>query len=690
MLAALLRNKEKNVMTENRHSLTRLFPLFFLSRLLPLLMLPCAAATALAQVDPPARAGSLSHIEGSVVLAPPGDTEWTDAVLNRPVTRGDRLWTDQGGRAEVHLGSAVLHLDDETFVDVTALDQDVLQASLNEGTVNARVRQLNAGENFEIDTPNLALRVAQPGDYRIDVAPDRASTRVSVRSGMALVYGASGQAQQVQAGQQVTFFGRDLDRVAVQAGPLEDGFDRWAADRNQREDQATAARYVPRDVVGYHQLDAYGNWAHDPAYGAIWFPHVTVADWAPYRYGRWEWIRPWGWTWIDEAPWGFAPFHYGRWAVIRSRWAWVPGRLGHRPIYAPALVAFVGRSSGWSLSIGAGPGIAWYPLAPGEAWRPVYRASPFYVRNVNRNIVANGGPSSPIHVHQRADALTGVRVEDFSRGRPVHRHWSRVNPAEVARAPIATLPAMPEPRRSSSAGRSAQPRVQPHVQSPTPAIISRPPWSAPGVERRDSGDQGGPGFRSREEGRQAPSRRQEEQRSLIGVPRGQPQVRQEERRERWQEEQRRAGDEQRRQQLDQLRLQQQERARRDRQVIEDRMQRDQRMHAQQQIEEQRRTHQQEVQRENASRQQQAAQERIRQQQEVQEQAAQQQRTAPPQGPRQLGAAPAVQPVQAQRGDGREWGEERRRHAQERNQQRRSSGENEGRGRGQGQWQGRGG
>jgi hypothetical protein len=24
-------------------------------------------------------------------------------------------------------------------------------------------------------------------------------------------------------------------------------------------------------------------------------------------------MSPWGWTWVDNAPWGFAPFHYGRW-----------------------------------------------------------------------------------------------------------------------------------------------------------------------------------------------------------------------------------------------------------------------------------------------------------------------------------------------------------------------------------------
>ena len=121
---------------------TQHFLRFVLSRWLPLLLLAFGAAVASAQqeADPPARVASLSQIDGSVAFAPAGETEWADAVLNRPITRGDRLWTDRGARAELHLGSAVLHVDSQTFLDLTDLDDDVLQASLNEGTVNARVR----------------------------------------------------------------------------------------------------------------------------------------------------------------------------------------------------------------------------------------------------------------------------------------------------------------------------------------------------------------------------------------------------------------------------------------------------------------------------------------------------------------------------------------------------------------------
>jgi hypothetical protein len=385
-----------------------------------------AASAAFAQpADPPARVATLTGIEGSVVFAPVGETDWSDAVRNRPITRGDRVWTDDKARAEVHFGPAALHIDSRTFVEVVGLDDDVLQLNVNEGTVNARVRQLQGGENFEIDTPQLAFRAAQPGDWRIDVDPVRGITRITVRSGAAVVYGAGRGAMQLEAGQQVAFTGRELAQAQNVAPAAGDGFERWAADRNRAEDQSIAARYVPRDVVGYQELDRQGVWAQEPGYGYVWYPQVTAADWAPYRYGHWDWIEPWGWTWVDDAPWGFAPFHYGRWALIGSRWAWVPGPLGPRPVYAPALVTFVS----------SGPGIGWYPLAPGEVWRPFFRASPAYARNVNRYLVRDSRyyNTGPPYFQRRADAITAVRIDDFHRGRAVQRYWTRVNPADLSR-----------------------------------------------------------------------------------------------------------------------------------------------------------------------------------------------------------------------------------------------------------------
>ena len=134
-----------------------------------------------------------------------------------------------------------------------------------------------------------------------------------------------------------------------------------------------------------------GTWRVDATYGNVWFPSRVGADWAPYRDGHWSWIDPWGWTWVDDAPWGFAVSHYGRWANLRGTWGWVPGPVRSRAYYAPALVAFVGGAN-FQLSISSGNvgGVAWFPLAPREVYRPSYAVSRGYFENVNRsNTVIN-------------------------------------------------------------------------------------------------------------------------------------------------------------------------------------------------------------------------------------------------------------------------------------------------------------
>lgn len=432
--------------------------------LLPALLLWFASA-ATAQEDPPGRVATLSHTQGSVVFAPDGEDEWTELQRNRPLTRGDRLWTDRGARAELHMGSATVHMDGESHLAFFELNDQAAQLSLTQGSLNLRVRELAAGENFEVDTPNLAIRAAQPGDYRVDVDHASGTTRVLVRSGEATVFGERGESLRLAAGQQGTFDGRGLAQVRGRTQAA-DEFDQWAGERNQAEDQSVAARHVPRQVVGYQQLDAYGSWAQDAEHGAVWYPHVTVANWAPYRYGRWDYIRPWGWTWIDDAPWGFAPSHYGRWARFGPRWGWVPGRFGPRPVYAPALVAFIGGGSGVhvSINIGSGPGIGWYPLAPGEAWWPTYRTSNVYITNVNTHFHLHRHAR---HIHRsRAEALTAVRVEDFNRGRPVHNHWRPLRPQDIAHASVAST--LPRPDREGGWGRHRGERPA-RLQAPPPA-----------------------------------------------------------------------------------------------------------------------------------------------------------------------------------------------------------------------------
>jgi DNA segregation ATPase FtsK/SpoIIIE-like protein len=407
-------------------------------------------------LDPPGRVARLNLAEGAVSFAP-GDANdaWTPAVLNRPLTAGDRLWTGPQARSELYVGSSAVRMNAQTSLDFLALDDNTTQLRLAQGTLKLRVRTLFEGQRLEIDTPNLAFVVSQAGDYRLDVDPAGNTTRVVAQSGGGVIYGDGAASVNLADGQQANFSGTQL----VPAGPgaaRQDDFDVWAADRDRREDQSVSARYVPRETVGYQQLDSYGNWSQDPTYGAVWMPRAVPVNWAPYRVGHWAWVSPWGWTWVDDAPWGFAPFHYGRWAQIGPRWAWVPGRLAPRPVYAPALVAFVGGSSGgvnWNISVGgaARPGVGWFPLAPGEAFRPAYRVSPRYVTQVNHNIVVNNTVNiTNVYRYQRQPAaVTAVSRDDFERGRPVHGNQHRLSSADLGRAQLvadrAALPQRPNP-----------------------------------------------------------------------------------------------------------------------------------------------------------------------------------------------------------------------------------------------------
>lgn len=456
-----------------------------------LLLLGLASGAVFAQdeTDPPARVGHLSFRQGGVVFAPQGEEDWTELPQNRPITAGDRLWTDRGARAEVQLGSATLHVDGESHLGVSDLDDGRAQFILQQGTVNLRVRELLQGENVEIDTPNVALRALQPGDYRVDVDAQTGQTRVVVHGGTAAVFGEGGESIHLGAGQTVSFAGRFLAQVQGHAF-RQDEFAQWAAGRNRQEDQSIAARHVPRGVVGATQLDQHGSWSHDPNHGTVWYPTVVVENWAPYRYGHWTWIAPWGWTWVDDAPWGFAPFHYGRWTMIGQRWAWVPGRLAARPVYSPALVVFLG-GGGSRISIGSGPGVGWYPLAPGEAWWPVYRTSPRYVSHANVHINLNAYPRhyQNHHWRHRHTAVTAVREDDFRRGRPVYRHWQPLAPQTIGSAMINVVPVRPEPRHRS------EPRHAPrlHTAVPTqvqPAVV-QPSMAQPSVAQPSMVQPGG-------------------------------------------------------------------------------------------------------------------------------------------------------------------------------------------------------
>ena len=443
--------------------------------------------------DPPGRVARLNYSTGSVSFQPGGEGDWVDAVSNRPLTSGDNLWADKGARAELHVGSAAIRMDAETSLSFLDLDDHSTQLRLSLGSLLLRVRHLDDGDNFEVDTPNLAFAIQSAGEYRIDVNSDGNETVTTVWHGRGEATG-GGNSYDVVAGQKARFSGTDqLDHEIAQIGPSDD-FASWSFDRDKREDGAESANYISPEVTGYEDLDDHGRWHYVAGYGNVWTPAGLASDWAPYRYGHWVWVEPWGWTWVEDEPWGFAPFHYGRWAYAQDSWCWVPGPVVVRPVYSPALVAFVG-GGGFHVAVGVGGGpVGWFPLGPGEVYMPPYRVSRRYVENVNvtntrvnitqvTNVynVYNSNPTNVsriTYVNQRTQAVTVVSRDTFVNARPVSRNVVRVDEREIVQAQVAhRLDVQPGRASIQGPGRTVQMRPPARVierqvvatRAPTPA-----------------------------------------------------------------------------------------------------------------------------------------------------------------------------------------------------------------------------
>ena len=433
------------------------------------------------QDDPPTRVARLGYIQGAVSFQPAGENDWVEAVPNRPMTTGDKLWADRESRAELQLGSAVIRLSENTGVSFLNLDDHTVQLQLSSGTVNVRVRRLRGEDDFEVDTPNLAFTALEPGSYRVDASEDGANTVITVRNGDGDATG-NGQTYSVHAGQVGTFSGAEsLYADVEQVGPP-DEFDSWADGRDRRHDESRSAVYLSPDVVGYDDLDDNGDWRDDPNYGHVWFPHAAYG-WAPYHEGHWAWVDPWGYTWVDDSPWGYAPFHYGRWAFVGGRWGWIAGPPTVEPVYAPALVVFIGGGGGWGGNVG------WFPLGPREVYVPSYPVSQAYMTQVNvSNTVVNTTVVTNVYnttVINKTTTITNVTYANrnvegavtavpqaaFAGAQPVAKAAVKVTPQQIAAAPMVTHAAV-VPTRQAVLGAHAA--TAGHVNAPPAAVMSRP------------------------------------------------------------------------------------------------------------------------------------------------------------------------------------------------------------------------
>jgi len=437
--------------------------------------------------DPPGRVGRLSFVTGAVSFRPGDVDDWVAATVNYPLHDGDHLWTDSDARAEITVGSTAFRLAPQSAFGFLALDDRTVQVRLSQGSLNVRVRDLDDDESFEIDTPSGAVSLLRTGVYRVDVDTTGDTTSVTVRHGAAEVT-AAGSAFPVRGKHTAVVAGGDSASYDVQDAIRSDDFEDWCESRDRRWDDSRSAHYVSHGVIGYEDLDDNGDWQETPDYGAVWVPRRVATGWAPYRYGHWAWVEPWGWTWIDDAPWGFAPFHYGRWVYVGGGWAWVPGRVVARPVYAPALVVFVGGRN-WSLAIAGGSGVAWFPLAPEEPYVPAYRVSNTYIRNVNvTNVNVTDITVTNVNVkninyrnRRERDGVTVVSRETFVGSRPVSQGVIVVPRDRLDRASVVGATAQIAPGRRSVLGQPTIIAVRhpPAAVTTREVVVQRPPPPPP-------------------------------------------------------------------------------------------------------------------------------------------------------------------------------------------------------------------
>ena len=457
--------------------------------------------------DPPARAARLQYFSGSVSVQPQGKGDWANAELNRPLTNSDNIWADKDSRAEISVGSGALRTGAESSLTLTRIDENTVQVELHQGALSLHVRELYNNEIYEVDTPNQAFTVSKPGDYRFEVDPNADTTEITVWRGEGQAAG-NGPAITLHENEQAKFAGNAISGQ-VHAANEPDSFDDWARSRDEKMDNSQSAKYVSPDVPGYQDLDEYGTWKDTPDYGEVWVPGDVAVGWAPYRYGHWIWVAPWGWTWVDDTPWGFAPFHYGRWVYWGGYWGWAPGPVYVRPYYAPALVAWFGGPR-FGVGFGFGGGFGWCPLGFGEPFVPWYGVSRGYfnrvnitnthitnvnITNVYNNNYLHGRPITPgrgfnnnvRYANMRQpNGFTAVSRNTLLHGQQVGRNALRVSPGQLNHmSPVRSFNARPENSAMLGASRA---RITPPARS-----FARPTMTRTSISARGNG-----GFRGGE------------------------------------------------------------------------------------------------------------------------------------------------------------------------------------------------
>jgi len=433
--------------------------------------------------EPPSRVGRVSLVEGTVDFRPAGG-EWSNATVNLPVYTGAALRTDKEERTELRIAGGRIALAPGTELELVRLDDGITELALRRGRVGIEIARTAADETIQIDLPRGGVWLRAAGQYEIGSGAGNEPTRIAVFEGDARFVG-GGQDSAIAAGSAALLNGSN-EAARIEAAAA-DSFGEWWRARGSEGQVLTALLHLSPEIAGIDALDAAGHWEAVPSHGAVWFADAAPDDWAPYRYGRWRWIGPWGWTWIDDAAWGFATSHYGRWARLpganpdSERWGWVPGAPVDHPVYSPALVAFIGTPTvGLSYPDGIGPAIAWFPLAPGEVYWPGYTKDIDAIRRLNEGAVAdlsvvrlngNGEPPAEIVNAEYRNRRFGTAIPRsvFTASRAVAMALLAIPEQRLENAPMILgmrFPAAPTGRAPTVAAAPASGVMAPGVTAP--------------------------------------------------------------------------------------------------------------------------------------------------------------------------------------------------------------------------------
>lgn len=428
-----------------------------------------------AQDDPTFEAGRVAYVSGTVSVQPAGTDNWGQAYGNLPLGPGDRIFTDSDGRAEIQVGQNFVRIGPNSDVSFV----DALPNSISFGVAqgSARVHSLGLwpGQALHVNTPNGSATITQSGELRIDVLPDQGATIFTNYFQDVFISGAGGFGQHIGNGQALELAGSNPVYPQWLEAADPDDLDTWSMQRDRLILHAASYRYVSPEIPGAAELDANGEWLPGTDYGAIWFPHNVPAGWAPYHYGHWVNHAPWGWVWVEDEPWGYAPFHYGRWVNFAGRWGWVPGPPAAHPVWSPALVVFAG-----GIHVGGGGVSVWFPLGPGEPYRPWYPCSPRYIDQVN---ISNIQESRVVHVQttyvnivnttnityvNRSIGVSAMSHDDFAAGHSAAKVSINIDAHLMDHA---TVLAQPEARPTPASFTGGRPPARP---VPVAVAASRP------------------------------------------------------------------------------------------------------------------------------------------------------------------------------------------------------------------------